>query len=173
MGRRATSTDSVPRDLNGTTTMRPVVRPRTRAPRTRTASRAIRHGSASGRTSQRGRRRKCTRPARPAASAAGPATSRQAPPATGASGRGVSAGAGPADGPATHVVARDADTLVYLANQAAISLHAWLCRADRLDRPDRVMFDLDPGADTKPADVRRAAREVGELLRELGLEPFA
>jgi len=80
---------------------------------------------------------------------------------------------GTADGPATHVVARDADTLVYLANQAAISLHAWLCRADRLDRPDRVTFDLDPGADTKPADVRRAAREVGELLRELGLEPFA
>src|SRR3954452_12015219 len=76
------------------------------------------------------------------------------------------------DGEATHVVARDADTLVYLANQAAIGLHAWLSRADRLERPDRLMFDLDPGEATTPAGVRRAAREVGELLRELGLEPF-
>ena len=79
---------------------------------------------------------------------------------------------GTADGPATHVVARDADTLVYLANQAAIGLHAWLSRADRLKRPDRLMFDLDPGEATTLAGVRRAAREVGELLSELGLEPF-
>src|SRR5206468_8011935 len=76
-------------------------------------------------------------------------------------------------GEATHVVARDADTLVYLANQAAIALHAWLSRADRIERPDRLILDLDPGEDTKPADVRRAALETGELLRELGLDPWA
>jgi bifunctional non-homologous end joining protein LigD len=75
-------------------------------------------------------------------------------------------------GPVAHVVASDAATLVYLADQACITLHPWLCRADRLDRPDRLIFDLDPSRDA-PDEVRRAARELGALLRDLGLEPFA
>ena len=76
------------------------------------------------------------------------------------------------DGEVRHVVADDADTLVYLANQGAIALHAWLSRADRVERPDRLIFDLDPASGDDPAGVRRAAREFGDLLRELGLEPF-
>jgi bifunctional non-homologous end joining protein LigD len=76
------------------------------------------------------------------------------------------------DGEVEHVVARDADTLVYLADQACITPHAWLSRADRLERPDRLIVDLDP-SNGRPAEVRRAARDFGTLLRELGLEPFA
>ncbi|HEX2085056.1 MAG TPA: DNA primase small subunit domain-containing protein, partial [Solirubrobacteraceae bacterium] len=53
-----------------------------------------------------------------------------------------------------------------------VTSHAWLSRYDRLERPDRMIFDLDP-SDGRPADVRTAARELGALLRELGLEPFA
>ena len=79
---------------------------------------------------------------------------------------------GKAGGTVDHVVARDSATLVYLANQAAITLHPWLSRADRLDRPDRVIFDLDPSGDNV-AEVARAARAIGEALRELGLEPWA
>jgi bifunctional non-homologous end joining protein LigD len=75
-------------------------------------------------------------------------------------------------GEVEHVVARDADTLVYLADQACITPHAWLSRADRLERPDRLIVDLDP-SNGRPAEVRRAARDFGTLLRELGLEPFA
>jgi bifunctional non-homologous end joining protein LigD len=75
------------------------------------------------------------------------------------------------EGTVTHVVASDAATLVYLADQACITLHAWLCRADRLDRPDRMIFDLDPSEGFTDA-VRAAALELGELLRELELEPF-
>jgi bifunctional non-homologous end joining protein LigD len=75
-------------------------------------------------------------------------------------------------GTVTHVVASDAATLVYLAGQACITLHAWLSRADRLDRPDRMIFDLDPSDGATDA-VRAAARDIGELLRELGLEPYA
>jgi bifunctional non-homologous end joining protein LigD len=77
-----------------------------------------------------------------------------------------------AGGTVTHVVASNPATLVYLAGQACITLHAWLSRVDRLDRPDRMIFDLDP-SDGGSADVRRAAREIGALLRELGLEPYA
>jgi bifunctional non-homologous end joining protein LigD len=75
-------------------------------------------------------------------------------------------------GTVEHVVAADAATLVYLANQACITPHAWLSRIDRLDRPDRLIIDLDP-SNGEPADAREAARSIGELLRELGLEPWA
>jgi bifunctional non-homologous end joining protein LigD len=76
------------------------------------------------------------------------------------------------DGEVTHLVCKDAATLVYLADQACITPHVWLSRADRLERPDRLVFDLDPSADDF-AQVRAAARSVGDLLEELGLRPFA
>jgi bifunctional non-homologous end joining protein LigD len=73
-------------------------------------------------------------------------------------------------GTVTHVVCDDAATLVYLANQGLITPHPWLSRADQLDRPDRVIFDLDPSVEDI-ATVRFAARTVGDLVREAGLEP--
>ena len=76
-------------------------------------------------------------------------------------------------GSVTHAVAGDARTLVYLANQNTITPHVWLSRADRIDRPDRLVIDLDPAPGSDFAEVRRAARSAGELLREVGLEPFA
>ena len=76
------------------------------------------------------------------------------------------------DGKVEHVVARDAATLVYLAGQACITFHAWLSRSDRLERPDRLIVDLDPSGED-PEEVRRAALIIGALLRELRLEPWA
>ncbi len=73
------------------------------------------------------------------------------------------------DGPQRQVVVRDARTLVYLAQQACITPHTWLSRADDLDRPDQLIVDLDPSVPGLAA-VRRATRLVGELLDELGLE---
>ena len=75
-------------------------------------------------------------------------------------------------GTITHAVIRDADTLVYLANHGTITPHVWLSRIDRVERPDRLVFDLDPSVQDFPA-VRRAARDLGELLAELGLAPHA
>lgn len=77
-----------------------------------------------------------------------------------------------AKGTVEHVVARDAATLVYLAGQACITLHPWLSRTDRLDRPDRLVIDLDPSREDLDA-VRRAALLFGQLLRELELRPWA
>jgi bifunctional non-homologous end joining protein LigD len=70
------------------------------------------------------------------------------------------------------VVTCNPDTLVYLANQGCITPHVWLSRASKLNSPDRLVFDLDPSGGSF-AGVRRAARQVGELLEELGLAPFA
>lgn len=76
-------------------------------------------------------------------------------------------------GKLVHAVACNVDTLVYLVGQNTITPHVWLSRADRLRQPDRIVFDLDPAPGADFAAVRRAARQTGELLRELGLEPFA
>jgi bifunctional non-homologous end joining protein LigD len=77
------------------------------------------------------------------------------------------------DGTLTHALICDSDTLVYLVGQNMITPHVWLSRADRLRQPDRIVFDLDPAPGADFASVRRAARRTGELLREIGLEPFA
>ncbi|MCA9510951.1 MAG: non-homologous end-joining DNA ligase, partial [Myxococcales bacterium] len=58
--------------------------------------------------------------------------------------------------------------LAYLANQACVTPHLWLCRASRLDAPDELVFDLDP-PDRDFAPVRRAALWCRALLDELGL----
>ncbi|WP_117211245.1 non-homologous end-joining DNA ligase [Allorhizocola rhizosphaerae] len=70
-------------------------------------------------------------------------------------------------GTVTHVVCDDADTLAYLANQACISPHVWLSKIDKLDHPDRLVFDLDPAGSF--ATVKTAALRLRELLDELGL----
>jgi bifunctional non-homologous end joining protein LigD len=72
-----------------------------------------------------------------------------------------------------HVVCDKPATLVYLANQACIELHAFLSRLDRIDRPDQLIFDLDPPDADHFGDVRTAALQLRDLLAdELGLTPF-
>ena len=72
-----------------------------------------------------------------------------------------------------HVLAQDAATLRWLANQNCITPHVWTARQDKLDRPDRLVYDLDPAPGTEFSVVREAALAVGERLREASLEPFA
>jgi bifunctional non-homologous end joining protein LigD len=71
-------------------------------------------------------------------------------------------------GTVTHAVCDDTATLLYLADQACLTLHRWLSRADRPDSPDRMVFDLDPAGDDFDA-VRKAAHLLKELLDELRL----
>jgi bifunctional non-homologous end joining protein LigD len=78
-----------------------------------------------------------------------------------------------AKGTVTHAIVCDVDTLVYLVGQNTITPHVWVSRADRLWQPDRMVIDLDPPPDSDFNAVRRAARQSGELLRELGFTPFA
>ncbi|MEA3375906.1 MAG: non-homologous end-joining DNA ligase [Chloroflexota bacterium] len=69
------------------------------------------------------------------------------------------------------VVCDSEATLVYLVDQGLVTPHVWLSRADRLDDPDKLVFDLDP-PDTDFAPVRLAAQSLHELLGDLGLVPF-
>jgi bifunctional non-homologous end joining protein LigD len=71
-------------------------------------------------------------------------------------------------GTVTHTVCDDTATLVYLADQACLTLHRWLSRTRHIERPDLMVFDLDPAGDDF-ASVREAARLLRELLDELKL----
>jgi bifunctional non-homologous end joining protein LigD len=76
-------------------------------------------------------------------------------------------------GTLVHAVCDDEETLVYLANQGALTFHTWTSRVDRLHQPDMVVFDLDPpGAAGGFPVVRTAARHLREMLDDLGLVPF-
>jgi bifunctional non-homologous end joining protein LigD len=69
-----------------------------------------------------------------------------------------------------------AHVVVATAQLNCITPHAWTSRADRPERPDRLVFDLDPpdeDADSHFPAIRAGARELGVLLEELGLVAFA
>jgi bifunctional non-homologous end joining protein LigD len=67
------------------------------------------------------------------------------------------------------LVADNAETIAWLANLAALTLHMWSSRASSLDRPDWVVLDLDPGEGTW-RDLIEVARAVRTLLDALSLE---
>jgi bifunctional non-homologous end joining protein LigD len=61
------------------------------------------------------------------------------------------------------------DALLWMVEYGAVDLHVWSSRCDRPDRPDYVLFDLDPRGAPFAAVVREALR-VREVLAEAGLE---
>ena len=73
-------------------------------------------------------------------------------------------------GTVSHPMCQDAAALVYVSNQASITPHVWLSRADRLDRPDQMIIDLDPSQGFEQA--RAAALSTKALLDELDLPSF-
>jgi bifunctional non-homologous end joining protein LigD len=62
--------------------------------------------------------------------------------------------------------------LLWMANMGCIDMNTWYSRIDRPDRPDWVLFDLDPSDDVGFAEVVRVALLVKEVLDALGLQGF-
>ena len=60
--------------------------------------------------------------------------------------------------------------LLWMVNMGCIDMHTWASRADRPERPDWVMFDLDPSEGATFEDVVEVALLVRETLDVLGLE---
>jgi bifunctional non-homologous end joining protein LigD len=63
----------------------------------------------------------------------------------------------------------DLPTLVWVANLASLELHTALHRAPQLDRPDSVVFDLDPGEPAGLVECAQVALWLREALDHLGL----
>jgi bifunctional non-homologous end joining protein LigD len=66
----------------------------------------------------------------------------------------------------------DLPTLVWLANLADIELHPSLSRAEAIERPAVMAFDLDPGEGAGIAKCCEVALILRESLSQLGLESF-
>ena len=66
----------------------------------------------------------------------------------------------------------DAEALAWMVNMGCIDMNAWYSRVDRPDRPDFVLFDLDPSADVGFAEVVQVALVVKQALDALGLASF-
>ena len=62
--------------------------------------------------------------------------------------------------------------LLWMVNMGCIDLNTWYSRVDKLDRPDFVLFDLDPSPDVGFAETVEVALLVKQTLDTLGLESF-
>lgn len=74
------------------------------------------------------------------------------------------------EGENDQVICNSKKALIYLANQGVITFHVWLSRKDMLEKPDKVIYDLDPPANSF-AKVQDAARKVGDFLKDQNLQP--
>lgn len=71
-----------------------------------------------------------------------------------------------------YVLVDNVEGLISLTQIGALEIHAWGSREDQLERPDRLIFDLDPDPLVPWTRVVDSAREVREFLQEIGLESF-
>ena len=71
-----------------------------------------------------------------------------------------------------YVLVNDLATLLWMVELGAVDLHVWPSRCDRPDRPDYVLFDLDPAPDGTFADVVAGALDVRRALETLGFASF-
>jgi bifunctional non-homologous end joining protein LigD len=66
-------------------------------------------------------------------------------------------------GYADYVIGGDLPSLLYMLNLGFIAVHPWSCTVDALDRPDQLLFDLDP-TEIAFREVRNAALLLRDLL---------
>lgn len=76
------------------------------------------------------------------------------------------------DGPQPYVAIDDLAGLISLVQFGALELHPWGSREERLEQPDRLVFDLDPDPSVPWERVIDGIREVRDRLAELGLRSF-
>ena len=67
---------------------------------------------------------------------------------------------------------RDLQGLLGLVQMSVLEIHVWGSRVADLERPDRLIFDLDPGEGVTWEDIKRAALDMRARLKQLGLASF-
>ena len=71
----------------------------------------------------------------------------------------------------SYFILESVEAIAYMANLGAIPIHIWSSRMSHLERPDWLLFDIDPkGSTTQKAVI--VARETGAVLREIGMRPY-
>lgn len=72
-----------------------------------------------------------------------------------------------------HVLCNDLDTLIWLANLAAIEIHVPFSKVNSREKPDLIFFDVDPEPPATSKDAQIVALLLKEKLDKLGLKAFA
>ena len=67
---------------------------------------------------------------------------------------------------------QDLPGLIAMVQMGTLEIHPWGVTVEAPDKPDRIIFDLDPDEGLGFGDVVAAAHEVRERLRRRGLESF-
>jgi bifunctional non-homologous end joining protein LigD len=67
---------------------------------------------------------------------------------------------------------KDLPGLIAMVQMGTLEIHPWGVTVEQPDRPDRIIFDLDPDEGLGFGEVREAAREVRERLLAIGLTSF-
>jgi bifunctional non-homologous end joining protein LigD len=76
-------------------------------------------------------------------------------------------------GPEIYPYIEDLPGLIGLVQMGVLEIHPWGSRIEKLERPDRVTFDLDPDEDLPWQRVTEAAVDVRDALFDIGLRSFA
>lgn len=71
-----------------------------------------------------------------------------------------------------YLVADDLAGVIALIQMGIVEIHTWNSSFDDLERPDRIIWDLDPGPDVTWAQVVAAARAVRAVLDILKLQSW-
>jgi bifunctional non-homologous end joining protein LigD len=71
-----------------------------------------------------------------------------------------------------YVVLNQRQGIVGLAQLGVLEIHPWGSRTRHLERPDRLIFDMDPGPDVPWPAVIDATRQMRDLLARIGLTSF-
>ncbi len=67
----------------------------------------------------------------------------------------------------------DARGLLQCVQMGTIEFHGWCARTGAVEKPERMVFDLDPDEGLAFADVRKAAMDLRKHLADIGLTSFA
>lgn len=70
------------------------------------------------------------------------------------------------------LVAVDTDHVLWAVNLGCLGFHVWPYLASDADHADELRIDLDPSPGVDFTDIRRAARELQQLLAELGITGY-
>ena len=71
-----------------------------------------------------------------------------------------------------YLVIESPEAIVSLAQMGIVEIHTWNTRHRKVEYPDRIVLDLDPGPEVPWSTVVASARVVRKLLQTLDLESF-
>ena len=72
-----------------------------------------------------------------------------------------------------YLFVEDVRGLLQCVQMGTIEFHGWASRTSDVEKPDRMIFDLDPDEGLDFADVKQAARDIRARLSDIGLVSFA